>query len=262
MYSLQNPHSLSLTLFPQSPNLSVQQPGRALAVANSVGTAALVLSNLERIGTLPSVAPTVNVVTGLMSSDFQCPVGVFVGTRNTPFVTEIINAPGANLSVECVAANNLLVNNFDGGCLQVWMPQARTLTCGGNRPIEIFTSPSSMPTLINVTGMSSWGVPAAPSRSPTNTRIYVRLGLMQSDGNALGVNQTAVVGQLPFRVPEGAFFAIVMGCQATKVDCRVVDSAGRNVCRFIDRCLIDASAAKDVLAAVRDEGCTQNLGFN
>lgn len=56
-----------------------------------------------------------------------------------------------------------------------------------------------------------------PGRSPANTRVYVRFSILQADGNAMGVNQTSIVGQLPFPVADGAFFVIVMGCGMDKV---------------------------------------------
>ena len=191
----------------------------------------------------------VNRIAGLLNTNtLAC--RAIVGSAGKVFNASVDNAPGTSLLSECLAASTLQLTNKQGRCLRVVMPQARTIATSGDRSIDLVLSPAHVPQIIDVSGMTSWG---PPGRSPNNTRVVVRMSELRADGTALRQNAMRVVGRLPFTVPNGAFAVIITGCQPQKVRCEVRDLSNRLMCRYTEKCVPAASAAKAaVLAAVRE----------
>lgn len=89
----------------------------------------------------------------------------------------------------------------------------------------IHPNPRRLPSIIDVSGMTSWGLPAYPRRGPTNTRVIIRLSQLQQD--SAGVENVQIRGKLPYNVPNGGFAVIIYGCGR----CQVTHESGLCVTR-------------------------------
>ena len=230
-----------------------------MRVANSQNARATLRLDLAReITTLPSGTAATNRVMGQLDTSTAMPTcRDTVGNLGQPLAIKLQNAPGSSLRVDCPGASVLTLENTNGACLQAVMATASTIFASGNRSVVIY--PNLQRSTIDVNGMTSWGLPAAPSRSPTNTRVIVRLS--QWSGDESSASLKTIQGRLPYVVPQGAFGVIVHGCGASNVKCTVTDKLGKSTCRATDVCIASAATAKaNMLAAINDASpCTAPL---
>lgn len=223
----------------------------AMRVLNApAATAKLVLGNVRRIdnGVQPSNTPGNTKVTGLLNT----------GSTPMPTCRAMVGNPAALLTtslsfsspvqtilrVECPTARSLTLDNTNGSCLQAIWANAPEIAAVGNRSMVVHIDPQrTARTTINVTGMTSWGVPPMPAKaSITNTRVIVRLSELQSDADK--ARSITILGQLRYKVaPYNA--VLIIGCGATSVDCRVTDKDRNNVCRAVTKCTTNATLAKE-----------------
>lgn len=127
-------------------------------------------------------------------------------------------------------------------------PSVKTIAAAGDRSVVIHIDPKHVPSKIDVSGMTSWGLPAFPERAPTNTRVIIHLSQWQQDALA---SPLTVAGALQYQVPDGAHGVVVKGCGVQgKVDCTATDSKGVPTCRVVDACVPDAATAKDTTMSV------------
>ncbi len=112
--------------------------GAVDATSSNSATASVIFNNLQRINTAPTGTPAANKVDGSLDlGSFTCPVGYFLGTLTAPFDVRLVNAPESSLKTECIAANNLLLQNNGGTCLQTFMSRAQRFTISGSRSVEV-----------------------------------------------------------------------------------------------------------------------------
>lgn len=143
------------------------------------------------------------------------------------------------------------LQNVNGNCLKVVLPQAPTIAAGGNNTVEVFIDPSSPPDNVDISGFTSWG---PKGRSPVNTRLVLQLSQLQTDGDRL--RPFVIQGRLPYVVPKGAFGVVVYGCGARKLKCLATDASGRPMCRFTEACRPSVAAAKaNMLDRINSNTC-------
>ena len=134
------------------------------------------------------------------------------------------------------------MENVNGACLQAVWASATRIEAAGNRSIVIYPNPQRVPSVIDVSGTTSWGVPPAPQRTPTNMRVIVRLSELQQDKS--GVASMVIQRKLQYAVPDGAFGVVVHGCGASSVRCEVVDANNKASCRLTEKCTTSVATAK------------------
>lgn len=222
-----------------------------MRVNNSrIAYASLRLDVTRKVTTLPNTAAASNIVSGLLNIITSSPTCMGnIGQSRQLLELSIRGAPGSSLRVDCPLASTMTLENTNGRCLQaVWTEAARINTVG-NRSIVIYHKPTATPTVIDISGMTSWGLPAQPASANTNTRIIVRLSEWQQDRSS--ASQLQISGQFPYNVPQRgqAGGVIVHGCGANLVRCTATDKSGFPACKIINNCLSTAAAAKANLVA-------------
>lgn len=211
---------------------------------------------MREITTLPTGSAATNMVTGQLDTSTPMPsCRATVGGVNQKLAIRLKDAPSSSLRVDCPSAESLALENINGKCLQVVWASGSTIHTSGNRSIVIYPNPQRMRSTINVSGMTSWGVPPAPRRTPMNTRVILRLSQWVQDRSSASLMK--VEGSVPYAVPDGAFAVVIYGCGASTVTCTVKDKDGKPSCRATDVCVPTAAAAKaNALAAVNaDNPC-------
>lgn len=215
-------------------------------------TASLRLDIPRQVMTLPSSIAASNAVTGLLSTSTPMPTcDDTLGHPRQLLRIALRNAPGSSLRVDCPQASAMTLENSNGRCLQAVWAAANRINTIGNRSIVIYHQPSSTPTVVDISGMTSWGVPVQPASTATNTRVIIRLSEWM--GNKASAGQLEVRGQFPYNVPQRgqAGGVIVHGCGANRVRCTATDKSGFPACKIINSCVSTAAAAKaSLLAAV------------
>lgn len=219
----------------------------AVVVSNAPDAAAFLrLDNLRDISTLPSNQPGNNLVTGLFDTASGVPhCKATIGSPHAPLHMHLTNAPDSRLRAECPAASNLHLENNQGACLQAVWTSASAIYAAGNRSIAIYPNPHNLPSIIDVSGMTSWGLPPDPLHNPNNTRVIIHLSQWQDDGRRGGA--VDIVGRLPYTVAQGANAVIVYGCGVGRFHCRVVDARGRHACRLTEHCVATQREATHAL---------------
>lgn len=203
------------------------------------------LGTINRVVTTPTNTPATSSIAGLMTDNGAFPsCTAWFGSQQG--VMNVVNqrAPGSTLRVQCPQASTLHLTNNDGKCLQVGLPKAARIEATGNKTVSVILPPPSLPTVINVAGMTHWG---PPGHSDSNTRLLVRLSQLQAHGNAMRSGSLSIEGKLQYAVPYGSYGVVVKGCGMSKVVCGARDSNDRLVCRLVDTCTDDASVAKQTM---------------
>jgi len=217
-------------------------------VANNAPQAAasLRLDMVRDISTPPSNKPSANIVAGLLDMAPSSPrCRAAIGDQQKPLHMHVTSH--SQLRAECLAGSDLRVENKQGTCLQAVWTSASSIYAAGSNSMVVFPDPHNLPRLIDVSGLTSWGLPAYPKHGPTNTRVIVRLSQWQQDGKRDGA--VKIAGKLPYAVAPGASAVIVHGCGTGRVECQVVDSNGRDVCHLQEQCVKTQAAAKAALMA-------------
>lgn len=206
----------------------------------------MVPETIMRVATTPSSVPSESSVTGMTMTKTRDPVcAMWMGSRQAALDVQNLHAPGSVLKVLCPQASTLRLTNVNGQCLFVALPRARRIETAGNRTISMILPPTSLPTVVNVAGMTHWG---PPGRSDLNTRVLIRLSQDRVDGGTMRPGSLIVEGKLRYAVPYGAYGVVVKGCgAASKVVCVVRDTVGRPVCRLVDKCEGSSTTAREVL---------------
>ena len=224
------------------------QPNNAIIASDAQqATLRVRLSTINRVVTSPSAAAARSYVAGLMTNNGPFPsCSAWFGSQQAAM--EVVNqrAPGSTLRVHCPQASTLRLTNLNGQCLQVGLPRATRMEIVGNKTVSVILPPPSLPTVINVAGMTHWG---PPGHSDSNTRLLVRLSQLQAHGDAMRSGSLSIEGKLQYAVPYGSYGVVVKGCGMSKVVCTVGDSTNRPVCRLVDKCTNYASAAKKTMFA-------------
>lgn len=214
--------------------------------------AALVLNNIRSVRTLATSGQHKNTVTGLLDTSGPGMPTCTDTVGNPAQQLELLlqEAPESLLRTDCPGGATMTLLNNNGRCLQAVWADAGHINARGNRSIVVYPSPQrTQPTTIDVSGMTSWGNPPAPSSTPTNTRVIVRLSQWQGDRSKAAL--ISIQGRLPYAVPNGAAAVVIHGCGASNVTCTVTDSNGRPSCQAIGVCVASVSTAKaNALAAI------------
>lgn len=223
------------------------QPNSAVRARNSnKATLRTMFNRINRIETTISAQATASVVGGLVRVNGPFPTcSAWYGSRVARMDIVNQNAPGSSLKVNCPQASTLRLTNYNGRCMHVGIPNARRIQAAGNRTISIIMPPRSLPSVVNVAGMTHWG---PPGRSDLNTRLLIRLSQLQAHGDAMRHGSLTVEGKLQYAVPYGAAGVVVKGCGAVrKVACEVQDAMGRPVCRLVEKCTTDPVLARQTM---------------
>lgn len=227
-----------------------------MRVANSQSaTASIRLDVTRKVTTLPNTVAASNAVIGLLDTSTTMPICIDqIGKNNQLLELAIRDAPGSSLRVDCPLASTMTIENTNGRCLQAVWTDAERINTVGNRSMVIYhqpRAPTALPTVIDISGMTSWGLPVQPASTNTNTRVIVRLSQWQQD--QASASQLEIEGQLPYNVPQRgqAGGVIVFGCGANRVRCTATDKSGFPACKIINSCVPSAATAKaNLLAAI------------
>lgn len=145
-------------------------------MVNASGEASIVTRHVQHIRTMATPnTGAYSAATRLLNPrtfPFFC-IG-YMGQNTQPFYVDAIDAPQGFLTAQCVRGSNVMLNNTGARCLQVWYPNAQRVTCSGNSTIEMMLDPTTMPSVIDVSGLNSWGT---PGRNRNNTRILVHISV-------------------------------------------------------------------------------------